>query len=126
MAIMFSSKGTEKYQSEVFVATMTQTAEIGIFQRGEAAVQRWNSSPKGEKVHICKELAFSETTPGVWVEFWAPHFELDIDRSEWVQRKATKMTEGFQDLSYEDQQNERQVKNHQGKMPGTLLLLVLY
>lgn len=107
-------KGTEKYQSEVFVATMIHMrAEIGVFfYRGEPAVQRWSSSPKGEKVHICKQLAFSETTPGVWVEFWAPHFELDIDRSEQVQRKATKMTEGFQDLSYEDQQKERQVKKN--------------
>lgn len=36
------------------------------------------------------------------VQVWRPHYQKDIDLLEKVQRRATRMVEGFKDISYED------------------------
>ena len=36
------------------------------------------------------------------IQAWSPHLRKDIDMIERVQRRATKMIEGFRDLSYEE------------------------
>ena len=40
------------------------------------------------------------------VQFWSPQFKKDADRLERIQRKATKMIKGLENLSYEERLEE--------------------
>ena len=40
------------------------------------------------------------------VQFGAPQFKKDVDNLDWVQTRATRMVEGLEEMSYEEQLRE--------------------
>ena len=61
------------------------------------------------------------------VQFWSPHLRRDIDKMEWVQRRATKMIPEIRNHSYQQRFKDlKLISLIQRRLPGQLIKVFKY
>src|SRR5580692_7626088 len=83
-----------KSSEQCIVAVKKANGMLGMIKRNikfksKSVIVKLNKSLVRPRLEYC-------------IQAWSPHLRKDIDMIERVQRRATKMIEGFRDLSYEE------------------------